>query len=87
LLILLGSFVAEPVINTISRAQEHAADVYELEIMRQLIPHAGVNSAQVDQIMAEISLDDPSPHPFIKFWLYDHPSTAERMRFAQEFAP
>jgi hypothetical protein len=52
-----------------------------------LIPHAGANSARVDQIMAEIALDDPDPSPFVRFWLYDHPATEDRMRFAVQFAP
>lgn len=87
LLITVGGFLAEPVANAYSRRQEHDADVFELRVMRALIPHAGRNSAQVDQIMAEISLDDPAPSAFIKFWLYDHPATDERMREAEEFAP
>jgi hypothetical protein len=53
--------------------------------MSRLIPNAGTNSAQVDQIMAEISLDDPHPNPLIEFWLYDHPPTDSRMKRALEF--
>jgi STE24 endopeptidase len=87
LLITTGAFLMEPIANTYSRWQEHEADVYELTIMRQLIPHAGPNSARVDQIMAEIALDDPDPSPFVRFWLYDHPATEDRMRFAVQFAP
>jgi len=82
LIATLLSFLAEPVVNTYSRWQEHEADAYELDIMRKIIPDAGKNSAEVTRIMAEISLDDPNPHPFIEFWLYDHPSTESRMRFA-----
>ncbi len=81
--ITLASFLVEPVVNSYSRWQEHEADVYELRIMSTLVPSAGDNSAKVDQIMAEISLDDPAPNPFIEFWLYDHPSTNDRMRFAR----
>ena len=81
---LIG-FLSEPVVNTYSRWQEHEADVYELNIMSGLIEHAGANSADVDQIMAEISLDDPSPNPFVEFWLYDHPSTDDRIRFARGY--
>lgn len=85
LLANLAMFISEPIVNTISRAQEHQADAYELRIMRGLTPHAGANSARVDQIMAEVSLDDPDPNPFIELWLYDHPATNERMAFAQSF--
>lgn len=80
-------FLSEPAANGYSRWQEHQADVYELEAMHGLVPDAGRNSAQVDQIMAEIDLDNPDPSPFIRFWLYDHPPTAQRMQFAQQYDP
>jgi len=82
LIVTLFGFLSEPVVNTYSRWQEREADTYELNLMRGLIPNAGANSAQVDQIMAEIALDDPAPNRFVKFWLYDHPPADERMRFA-----
>jgi Zn-dependent protease with chaperone function len=81
------AFVSEPVSNGYSRWQEHQADIYELEAMHGLADNAGLNSADVDQIMAEIDLDDPQPGAFIRFWLYDHPPTDERMIFAQEYDP
>jgi Zn-dependent protease with chaperone function len=81
-IVTLAGFLAEPVVNTYSRWQEHEADAYELAIMRGILPEAGANSAEVTRIMAEMALDDPNPHPFIEFWLYDHPSTEDRMRFA-----
>lgn len=71
--------------NNYSRWQERQADDYELRIMSRLTPKAGANSAAVDQIIAEISLDDPHPNRFIEFWLYDHPSTDSRMRRALAF--
>lgn len=85
--VVVIGFVSEPVANGYSRWQEHQADIYELEAMHGLVPDAGPNSARVDQIMAEIDLDDPNPSPFIRFWLYDHPPTAQRMQFAQQYDP
>src|SRR5207249_4040251 len=35
----------------------------------------------------EMGLADPSPSPFIEFWLYSHPSVSERVRFASEYDP
>jgi Zn-dependent protease with chaperone function len=87
LLALMGSFLSEPLANSYSRWQEHQADIYELEAMHALVPDAGRNSAEADEVMANIDLDDPSPNPFIRFWLFDHPPTAERMAFAQEYDP
>jgi len=32
-------------------------------------------------------LADPDPSPFIKVWLYDHPSLNERIVFVQSYDP
>ncbi len=87
LFVLIAGFLSEPVVNGYSRWQEHEADIYELDVMHRLIPNAGLNSAEVDRIMAAIDLDDPDPGAFVRFWLYDHPPTAERMAFAQQYRP
>jgi Zn-dependent protease with chaperone function len=84
---LIAAFLAEPVVNGVSRAIEHQADVYELDTMSCLIPDAGKNSAEVDRILSRIDLDDPDPSAFIRFWLCDHPPTNERIRFAEQYAP
>jgi STE24 endopeptidase len=86
-LILLLGFFSEPLANTYSRWQERQADIYELEAMQTLTPAPGRTSAQVTQILAEIALDVPNPHPFIVFWRYSHPPTAQRMQFAQQYNP
>lgn len=86
LFLVAASFLTEPLVNTYSRWQEHQADIFELDTMRGLVPDAGRVSAEVDQIMGEINLDHPDPNGFIRFWLYDHPTTAERMVFAQRYA-
>lgn len=80
-------FLTDPIVNGYSRWQERQADIYELNVMRSLVPDAGRLSAEVDQIMGEIDLSNPTPNPFIEFWLYTHPSTPDRMRFAQRYAP
>jgi STE24 endopeptidase len=87
LLALIGGFLAEPLANSYSRWQERQADIYELETMHALVADAGRNSAETDQVMAEIDLEDPAPDPFIRFWLFSHPPAAERMIFAQEYDP
>ena len=80
-------FLTDPLVNGYSRWQERQADIYELTVMRSLVPDAGRLSAQVDQIMGEIDLANPRPHPFIVFWLYTHPPTGDRMHFAQHYNP
>jgi Zn-dependent protease with chaperone function len=37
--------------------------------------------------MGEEDLADPDPNPFIRFWLYTHPSVEERVRFAANYKP
>ncbi len=85
--VVAAAFLSEPAVNAYSRSQEHRADIYELSVMCGLVPDAGLNSAEVDQIMGAIDLEDPGPSPFIKFWLFDHPPVNERMRFAQQYGP
>ena len=64
------SFFASPVINTYSRWQEHEADVYGIEVIHGVVPNPQDTGAEAFQILGEISLADPNPHPFIKVWLY-----------------
>jgi Zn-dependent protease with chaperone function len=82
---VLFDFLSEPLVNGYSRWQERQADIYELQTMRGLAPDAGLLSAEVDQAMGEIDLEDPDPNPFLQFWLYTHPPIADRMRFAQHY--
>jgi Zn-dependent protease with chaperone function len=78
-------FLAEPAGNAYSRWQEHEADVFELKTMYSLVPDEGRNSASVDLVMADINLEHPRPNPFVVWWLYDHPPSGERMRFALQY--
>ena len=80
-------FVSTPVTNALTRVQEHNADIYGLEVIHGLVPDSQQAAAQSFQIMGEIGLADPSPSPFIEFWLYSHPSVSERVRFASEYDP
>ena len=87
LVITVLSFAMEPALNSFSRMLEHNADVYGLELIHGIVPDAPQAAAQAFQILGEVSLSDPDPSAFIKFWLYDHPSVAERVRFAAEYNP
>jgi STE24 endopeptidase len=80
-------FFSEPVSSSFSRMLEHNADVYGLEVIHGIVPNSPEEAAQAFQILGEVSLDDPNPSPFIEFWLYDHPSISERVRFASEYDP
>jgi STE24 endopeptidase len=87
LLLQVLLFVASPVISGISRMQEHAADVYGLEVIHGLIPNSEEVAAHAFQVLGELDLSDPNPPPFITFWLYSHPPLAERLVFAHSYDP
>ncbi len=80
-------FLSEPALNSYSRMQEHDADIYGLEVIHGLVPDAPQAAAAAFQILGEVSLSDPNPNGFVKFWLYDHPAVSDRVRFAAEYDP
>lgn len=80
-------FFSSPAINWFSRTQEHAADVYGLEVIHGLIPNSEEVAAHAFQVLGELDLSDPNPPPFIRFWLYSHPPVAERLVFAHNYDP
>jgi Zn-dependent protease with chaperone function len=87
LAVAVFAFFAEPLENSFSRLVEHDADIYGLEVIHGLVPDSAEVAAEAFQILGEVSLSDPNPSPFIRFWLYDHPPVADRVRFAAEYDP
>jgi Zn-dependent protease with chaperone function len=87
LLLQITMFLASPVSNGISRMQEHAADVYGLEVIHGVVPNSEEVAAHAFQILGEVDLADPNPSPFVTFWLYSHPPLAERLVFAHSYDP
>jgi len=87
LLVELGIFLATPIGNAFSRMQEHAADVYGLEVTHGIIANSSEVAARSFQILGEEDLADPDPSPFITLWLYSHPPLAERLAFAYDYDP
>jgi STE24 endopeptidase len=80
-------FLAEPAMSSFSRMQEHQADVYGLEVIHGIVPNTSQSAAGAFQILGEVGLSDPNPSAFVKFWLEDHPSVGDRVRFAAEYDP
>lgn len=80
-------FVSSPAINWISRMEEHAADVYGLEVIHAIIPDSAEVAAHSFQVLGELDLSDPNPPPFITFWLYSHPPVSDRLVFAHTYDP
>jgi Zn-dependent protease with chaperone function len=87
LLVEIGMFLVAPVANGFSRMQEHAADVYGLEVTHGIIPDSSQVAAQSFQVLGEADLADPNPPEFITFWLYSHPPLADRLVFAYSYDP
>jgi STE24 endopeptidase len=90
LLLLVAAVASElalPIANRYSRGNEHAADVYAIEVVRGVVPDANRAAAEAFQVLGEINLADPSPSRFIRFWLYSHPPLAERLVFARTYDP
>jgi STE24 endopeptidase len=89
-LLLIASvlgFFAEPVGNGFSRTQEHAADVYGLEVTHGIVPDSSEVAAHAFQVMGELDLADPNPSRFITIWLYSHPPLVDRLKFAHDYDP
>ena len=87
LIVAIFSFLSEPLVNGYSRWQEHQADVFGLEITHGLVPDSSAAAAHSFQVMGEIGLDEPNPNHFIEFWLFSHPSTSDRLAFAETYDP
>ena len=87
LVVTVAAELAQPVVNGFIRSQEHQADVFGLEAIHGLVEDSPRAAAEAFQILGEANLADPDPSPFIRFWLYDHPPLAERLRFAAEYDP
>jgi Zn-dependent protease with chaperone function len=87
LLLQVVMFFASPVVNGITRMEEHAADVYGLEVIHGIVPNSEEVAAHAFQVLGEVDLEDPNPPTFIRFWLYSHPPVAERLVFAYSYDP
>ena len=88
LLLLHGlTFLSSPIVNGISRMEEHAADVYGLEVIHGIVPKSEDVAAHSFQVLGEMDLSDPNPPSFITFWLYSHPPLADRLVFAHTYDP
>jgi len=85
LLLTLLSFFSEPIANAYSRAQEHDADRFALDVTRGIVSDPGQAAARAFQIEGQTNLEVPDPNPFIVFWLYTHPPTADRVRFSLQY--
>ena len=87
LILSAGTFLASPLFSGISRHYEHQADQYALELSYGIVPDPNAAMAGAFRVLGETDLSNPDPSSFIKFWLYDHPPLADRIRFAAHYKP
>jgi Zn-dependent protease with chaperone function len=87
LLISVFSFLANPMINAVSRHYEHQADQYGLEVTHGLTPDSGQVAAQSFQVLGEVNLADPAPNRLNVFLFYSHPPIPDRIRFCLTYDP
>jgi Zn-dependent protease with chaperone function len=87
LVLVILTFVAEPVGNSISRMQEHQADVFGLEVVHGIVANPQKVDAESFQRLGEQSLEYPYPSPLVVFWTYTHPPIAEREAFVASYDP
>ncbi len=87
LVLAILSFLAEPIGNSISRMQEHQADVFGIEVVHGIVADPQKVDAESFQRLGEQSLEYPYPSPFVVFWTYTHPPIAEREAFAASYDP
>jgi len=83
---LIGFFFA-PAGTGLSRYFERQCDTYGVEVINGIVPDRVAAATRAFQVLGEINLADPAPHPFIRFWLYSHPPLNERITFAFSYDP
>ena len=83
---ILG-FFAQPISAGVSRVLEHNADVYGLEVTHGINANSQEAAARAFQVLGELSLVYPYPNRFLVFWYWDHPTIADRVRFAHQYDP
>ncbi|MEP7339118.1 MAG: M48 family metallopeptidase [Acidobacteriota bacterium] len=75
-------FIVTPAVLAFTRHSEHEADRFALEITRD-------NHAMATAFTKFVTndLDNPRPNVLIKLWQKSHPTTGERIDFANEYRP
>lgn len=76
LLFSLFGFLGQPATNALSRHFEHKSDEYGLAMT-----HDRQAARRAFEKLAAKNLSNPDPSPFIEFWLYDHPTIKDRVKY------
>jgi STE24 endopeptidase len=83
----LFGLILEPINNTLSRQDEHAADVYGQEAVHGLVADPQAAAQGAFNVLGKTSFADPNPSPFYEFWTGSHPAIGRRAAFAKAYNP
>ena len=83
----LFSALLEPITATISRTQEHAADIYGQEAVHGIVADPQTTARSAFDVLGSTSLADPNPGRFLEFWTFDHPAIGRRAAFGWAYDP
>jgi Zn-dependent protease with chaperone function len=83
---IFGLF-SEPIQNSFSRMDEHAADVYGQEAIHGLIADPQTVAHDAFVVLGTNSFADPNPSQWFEFWTYSHPSIGRRAAFSKAYDP
>ncbi len=81
------SSLLEPITATLSRAQEHAADIYGQEAIHGIVGDPQGTARRAFDTLGSTSLVDPNPSRFLEFWSFDHPAIGRRAAFGWAYDP
>lgn len=81
-LLAIGAGIIQPLKNTFYRYEEREADAYALELTRD-----NRAAAETFVMLQHSNLSVPRPNPVLHFLRDSHPSLAERIEFANSYAP
>jgi STE24 endopeptidase len=79
--------LVEPVTESLTRMQEHAADVYGQEAIHGIVADPQTTVKDAFNVLGDSSLEDPNPNPFVEFWIYSHPAVGRRAAFGKAYDP
>jgi Zn-dependent protease with chaperone function len=87
LVLSIMGFISTPIGNTFSRAHEHAADVYGMEVVHGIVANPQATGQAAFQLLGENSFSYPYPSDAYEFWTGSHPPIWLRAGFAKYYNP
>ncbi len=80
-------FLTEPLENSFSRMDEHAADVFGMEAVHGIVASPQLAGQGAFDELGSNSFVAPDPNPFVEWWTGSHPPIDLRAGFAKHYDP